>query len=152
MSPRSLRIIGWHDLISANLEFELDSHFRILHNDGYTTEELLKYRPTVYQNIAVGIQSIVDGMRTLDIKFRNPKNEVVSWQNWFIWSQEIGLSGCGPYPSGDHSPVGPRLVRVQPRADPGHHWHLARSCRAGGSVAALQRVPVHGEHAIVSVL
>jgi len=53
---------------------------KIIHQNGYTKEELTTYRPGIYKNIAEGAQSLVGAIKKFEIQWENPLCKV-----YLIW-------------------------------------------------------------------
>ncbi|CAO3666739.1 unnamed protein product [Umbelopsis vinacea] len=51
---------------------------KIIHQNGYTKEELHTWRPTVYKNLIQSIKTLVTAANKLGIQFHEPRNEVYS--------------------------------------------------------------------------
>ena len=49
---------------------------KILHQGGFTNDELMAYRPTIYQNTLDSAQAIVLAMRKLGLHYVDPNNRV----------------------------------------------------------------------------
>jgi guanine nucleotide-binding protein subunit alpha len=49
---------------------------KIIHQNGYTKEELHTWRPTVYKNLIQSIKTLVTAANKLGIQFHEPRNEV----------------------------------------------------------------------------
>ena len=51
---------------------------RIIHGEGYSEQDRLKFRPIVYHNILKNMKILVEARRRLQIPLENPKNEETS--------------------------------------------------------------------------
>lgn len=51
---------------------------KIIHQNGYTSEELSTFRPVVYKNVLESAQAIVRAMRKLDLRPVQPPNQVLA--------------------------------------------------------------------------
>jgi guanine nucleotide-binding protein subunit alpha len=51
---------------------------KIIHQSGFTQEELASYRPIVYKNVVDSAQSLVNAMSLLGKEWVNPQNKVRS--------------------------------------------------------------------------
>lgn len=49
---------------------------KIIHQNGYSTDELETWRPTVYKNLIECAQVLVNGLEKFDYKFKEEKNMV----------------------------------------------------------------------------
>ena len=49
---------------------------KIIHQNGYSRDELVSFRPTIYKNALESVQLLVSAMRRLSVGFVNPLNEV----------------------------------------------------------------------------
>ncbi len=49
---------------------------RILHDNGFTNEEYLQQKAVVYANTIMGMVSMLEAMRKLEIPFEKPESEV----------------------------------------------------------------------------
>lgn len=49
---------------------------KIIHQNGYTTEELFSWRPTVYKNVIHSIKTLVTAAGLMGINFQEPRNGV----------------------------------------------------------------------------
>ncbi|KAK9321970.1 guanine nucleotide binding protein, alpha subunit [Lipomyces orientalis] len=47
---------------------------KIIHQNGYSTEELALYRSTIFKNLLESIRGLIDGMKELDLKLEVPEN------------------------------------------------------------------------------
>ncbi|ORY95523.1 heterotrimeric G-protein alpha subunit, GPA3-like protein [Syncephalastrum racemosum] len=48
---------------------------KIIHQNGYSKQELESWRPAVYNNLMESVQDIINGLKRYDISFENEKNE-----------------------------------------------------------------------------
>lgn len=48
---------------------------KIIHQNGYTQEELAMYRLTIYKNVIDCVKGLIGAMRQFDIPLENPANE-----------------------------------------------------------------------------
>ena len=53
---------------------------KILHQNGFTSEELMSYRPTIYLNTVNSAKAIVLAMRKINVDCINPLNKVRSFR------------------------------------------------------------------------
>ncbi len=51
---------------------------KIIHQNGYTSEELSTFRPVVYKNVLESAQAIVRAMRKLDLRPLHTPNQVLA--------------------------------------------------------------------------
>ena len=51
---------------------------KIIHQNGYTKEELLTYRTTIYRNLLESAKNILLAMRKIGVDCQNPANRVRS--------------------------------------------------------------------------
>lgn len=49
---------------------------KIIHQNGYSNEELYPWRITVYKNLIESAQALVYGVMKFGLEFENPKNVV----------------------------------------------------------------------------
>jgi guanine nucleotide-binding protein G(i) subunit alpha len=49
---------------------------KIIHQDGFTRDELLSYRPIIYKNVVDSAQAIVLAMRKIGVDCLLPENRV----------------------------------------------------------------------------
>jgi guanine nucleotide-binding protein G(i) subunit alpha len=49
---------------------------KIIHQNGFTKEELLTFRPIIYKNVLDSAQAIVHAMREIGVECVNPSNQV----------------------------------------------------------------------------
>jgi hypothetical protein len=52
---------------------------KIIHQNGYSAEELALYRSTIFKNLLESIRGLIDGMKELELKLERPENEVGYW-------------------------------------------------------------------------
>ncbi|KAH9502062.1 Guanine nucleotide-binding protein subunit alpha-13 [Dermatophagoides farinae] len=53
----------------------LVKQMKIIHNDGYSREEMLEFRPIILDNLVSSMKYVVTGMRLLDIDFQYSTNQ-----------------------------------------------------------------------------
>lgn len=68
----------WHPYLGAGESGKstIIKQMRIIHSNGFTVEERLQNRATIYSNLLTGFRVLLDIMRTDEIKFANEKSEV----------------------------------------------------------------------------
>lgn len=71
---------------------------KIIHQNGYTRDELALYRLTIYKNVIDCAKALISAMRQFDIEPRNPQN--VENSNYLLAYQ------VDPDP---HTPLDPRV-------------------------------------------
>ena len=73
---------------------------KIIHQNGFTDEELMTYRPTIYRNTLDSAQAIVLAMRKIGLDCVDPNNRVCFYSPRQIYSLDLifATSGQrGPY-------------------------------------------------------
>ena len=50
---------------------------KIINLGGYTEEERIKYRNVIYSNISLTMKNLDEGLKTLNMEFMNPNNQVM---------------------------------------------------------------------------
>ncbi|KAJ3042067.1 Guanine nucleotide-binding protein alpha-2 subunit [Rhizophlyctis rosea] len=63
---------------------------KIIHQNGYTREEMLAFKPTIYKNTIDSIQALIMGIRNLGLAFEKPENETVASR---LMSIGVGYDG-----------------------------------------------------------
>jgi hypothetical protein len=63
---------------------------KIIHQNGFTREELLTYRPIIYKNVLDSAQAIVLAMRKIGVDCVVPANRV-SWAGFFFLVSVLGV-------------------------------------------------------------
>ncbi|KAJ3055514.1 Guanine nucleotide-binding protein alpha-2 subunit [Rhizophlyctis rosea] len=63
---------------------------KIIHQNGYTKEEMLAFRPTIYKNTIDSVQALVMGIRGLGLEWEKPQNKDVAER---LMSIGIGYDG-----------------------------------------------------------
>jgi hypothetical protein len=68
---------------------------KIIHQSGFTTDELLTYRPTIYRNILESAQAIVKAMHVLGLECVDPANRVCLVVSPFTHRKLMYMCGLG---------------------------------------------------------
>lgn len=58
---------------------------KIIHQNGYTPEELYTWKTTVYKNVIESAQTLITAIRKYNYQYENPQNEVNSHIYFFIY-------------------------------------------------------------------
>ena len=68
-------------LKTCNLNYHkyLKTFYRIIHENGYSQDECIQYRPAVYSNTIQSMIAIIRAMGQLKIDFGHPDREVDKW-------------------------------------------------------------------------
>lgn len=105
---------------------------KIIHQNGFTNEELMTFRPTIYRNTLDSAQAIVLQMRNMNVECITPANRVRYLPNSPLSTQ--------PFPAG--------VRRTHHRISGRKHsqFHLLRRYRSSHSrnVARSHHSPSHG--------
>lgn len=67
------------------------SHYRIIHESGFTSEDFKQYRPVVYSNTIQSLVAILRAMPNLSIQYGNNEREVRFDSSRNIQHQQIPI-------------------------------------------------------------
>lgn len=65
---------------------------KIIHQDGYSTDELLSWRLCVYKNLIESAKDLITATEKIQVQFENPHNKVGGRENFF--SDALYEAGC----------------------------------------------------------
>lgn len=68
---------------------------KIIHQNGYNHDELMKFRTTIYKNLLESAHHILLAARKIGLDFKNPTNRVCSGLPWPCRAAPDGICALG---------------------------------------------------------